>query len=711
MRELSGYLKVKRNYRRAFACLTLLAAPGFFGYGFYAETADASVHKSGLILEILKRFHYNKDQTLDEKLARLIQSNFLARLDPRGLYFLGKDIKKLKEFLPTPDERGARKREIFFNRTLALYYERLEETRALIQAAARKRPDYRDDNEIEFYAPDDIEYAENNSERKKRWELFIKHRVLSQVFFETSPANQRAFETAVLRRDPEIRKEIMQKQINLVNGILNHPQGFRPFLATLFLQILTQSFDPHSQYLPRREKRRFEASLSTRGFSFGLVYSRDIFGETRIKRLIPGGPAWRSGILNKGDVILEIRILAKGGKPGKRDETFKAIELTHRRLAELLGGGAKSIGLKVRKPDGLVREVILYRAKLRIEDNIVNSFILAGKKKVGYINLPAFYTQWESRYAPGCAADVAREIIKLNRENIQGLILDLRNNGGGSLREALDLSGIFIDQGPLHIQEGRNGELSLLKDPNRGVIYDGALIVLVNGRSASASEFFVAAMRDHNRALIVGSHTFGKATSQVLLPLNPRNSNNSDFIKLTTKMYFNLKGNSHQVRGLQPDIPLPDNSEMYSREKDLPRALEEKTVRKKVVYKSRPRPDIDDLIDESEDRVSDNSNFETIQAMSRDLKKSLSRYGEFSLGLEDFYERADDFRKSYERYRRALKRRSVQYQVHSHSDDRALEKIDAYRKEINRKRKNEILEDIYIDESYRVMLEYIPLLK
>src|SRR5688572_21233923 len=181
--------------------------------------------------------------------------------------------------------------------------------------------------------------------------------------------------------------------------------------------------------------------------------------------------------------------------------------------------------MKFKKTDATIKTVFLRKEKIENEENIVRGFVLKGEKKIGYILLPGFYTEWENESGSSCANDVAKEIVKLKRENIEGLILDVRFNGGGSMGEAMELTGIFIDEGPLAGTKYRDGKVAFMKDPNRGQIYTGPMVLMVNGQSASASEMLAAALQDYNRAVIVGSNTFGKATMQQMMPLDTAQRN------------------------------------------------------------------------------------------------------------------------------------------------------------------------------------------
>jgi carboxyl-terminal processing protease len=257
---------------------------------------------------------------------------------------------------------------------------------------------------------------------------------------------------------------------------------------------------------------------------------------------------------------------------------------------------------KIKKPDGTIKTVMLWKEGLEDDDdnNKVKSFVLNGNKKIGFISLPAFYQDWDNQREGinGCANDVAKEILKLKKENIQGLILDLRYNGGGSVMEAVELAGIFLDAGPVAQFKGKDAKVFVLKDVNRGTMYDGPLLILVNGYSASASELVAGTLQDYNRALIVGSSTYGKATAQVVLPLdttittesNLNNIRAESFLKVTVSQLFRVNGTTAQFTGVIPDISLPGLSETgLSQEKDQLYAIRPSPILGDKYFRAMPK--------------------------------------------------------------------------------------------------------------------------
>ena len=337
--------------------------------------------------------------------------------------------------------------------------------------------------------------------------------------------------------------------------------GLSQYLGDEYSKAIALCYDPHTTYLPL-EKENFDSDLGQQSMAFGFHFKEEDNGAVLIESLAPGSPAFKSGQLNKGDKILSVQW-----------ENQKPIEVADGGLEELVEvlkmSNHDKATLKVKKPDGTERSVSLWKDMLEDDDeDKVKSFILKGDKIIGFLSLPAFYEDWEeeSDGVKGCANDVAREIVKLKKENIQGLILDLRYNGGGSVQEAIQLAGLFIDIGPVAQYKSREAKAITLKDVNRGTIYDGPLMLLVNGHSASASEMVAGTLQDYNRAVIAGTPTYGKATAQAVLPMDTTikldadisNIKTNSYLKLTMSQLFRVNGTTAQAKGVQPDILFPD---------------------------------------------------------------------------------------------------------------------------------------------------------
>ncbi len=285
----------------------------------------------------------------------------------------------------------------------------------------------------------------------------------------------------------------------------------------------------------------------------------------------------------------------------------------------ILSESNKSITLTLKRNSGKSFDVYIEKQVMKDEDNSVYSFIIGKESKIGYIKIPSFYADLDENNRKGCADDVAREVIKLERDNIKGLVIDLIDNGGGSMEEAIKLAGMFIDYGPISIVIDNKKEKSVINDPYKGLIYKGPIVVLVNSNTASASEFFASIMQDYNRALLMGSTTLGKATMQTILSLDDKK--NTDFLKITINKFYRVTGKSHQYVGVRPDVLLPEFYEdVYQKESDFPTAIKNDSIEPFLKYRPyAKRALIDKLAQNSAARMVDNYYFNDIKKINQKI--------------------------------------------------------------------------------------------
>jgi len=395
---------------------------------------------------------------------------------------------------------------------------------------------------------------------QKKLKLLVLDGIVESMETEaTKPAEQKA---VIDKLEPSLRKIACSSFKRSLKRFIQNKSDLNESLGVAYCQALASCYDPHTAFFPKQVKDAFESSLGKKTMEYGLDFNEDEEGNVLIDDLKPGSSAFQSGQLNEGDKIQSVQIGSQTPKNVSELDVTQVYQI-------ITSASDNKITLTVKKPDGTTRQVVLRKEiqEADEDENKVKSFILKGKKSIGYISLPAFYSDWEdNRGINGCANDVAKEIVKLKKDAIDGLILDVRYNGGGSMQEAIELAGIFIDAGPVGQYRSRDGKVTTLKDANRGTIYDGPLLLLVNGYSASASEMVAATLQDYNRALIVGSPTFGKASAQVILPLDTTIDLNTydgtkvadSYIKLTISTLYRLNGTSAQINGVKPHIILPD---------------------------------------------------------------------------------------------------------------------------------------------------------
>ena len=363
------------------------------------------------------------------------------------------------------------------------------------------------------------------------------------------------------------------------------------------------------------------------------------------------------------------------------------------------------IELTIQKKNGTIVTVFLQKQVMKATDNAVYSFIAQKESKIGYINIPSFYSNFDGNTVQGCADDVAKEIVKLQKDNIKGLVIDLQNNGGGSIQEAIKLAGMFIDIGPLSVLVDSKNKQTILKDYNHGSVYNGQIIVLMNGNSASASEFFAAALQDYNRALIIGSTSLGKASIQAILPL--QENYKEEFVKITIEKFYRITGKSHQILGIEPDIALPVLFDSITpRENSYKTALKNDAIITKARFSPLPRNYFPELIALSQTRVKANVRFneintanEQINALYNNPKKPTR------LVFKDVFEDVHEIDSLWKKVKKIVESENNST-ISNNSYDLEKLKFDVFQQDINRYKIKEVKNNPYLEEAIAIINDY-----
>lgn len=626
---------------------------------------------------------------------------FLEELDPAALFFTKKEIEELatyKELLF--DESSACK---FLARTEILYRNSLRRADSLVQLIAAKP--------FDLNAKDSLQLLEKNQrpERpadvdalKKRWSRRMKYQVLKQVALGPS-ANAAELKKNLGKLEPAARDKIRRREKARIARLSNPRKGLGQEVGYVFLNAMAKRYDPHSDVYSKADLDAFRDALSPESASYGLAFDEDEDGQLVVAALSPGGAAWRSGQVHKGDVLQEIR--TETG-PGPDLVEYGAEELEEFLLAEALA--KRMLMFTLRKTDGQTVTVPLQAEKSR-DDNVVKSYVLKGDKKIGYISLPSFYMSEENTESLGCANDVAREIVKLQEENIDGLVLDLRFNGGGSVREAMGLAGIFVNEGPLCLYKNKSGKVSLMKDLNRGTIYGGPLVIMVNGLSASASEILAASLQDYKRAVVLGSSTYGKGSGQIVWPLDSTRLD-GDYMKITVEQFYHLDNRTHQLKGVQPDLRLPEPHYLsYYREHVYPYTLPADSVVKKVMFSPLAPLPLEELRTRSSARARAGK-FQELGWLNDSIRLSVARRS-IPMDLEGFAKYIGTQQRLSVMMDSCLHGARPSYEAGNTAYDRKLLEIDYGGSELNKTLLEYLQRDIYVDEAYRVLLDLLSLTK
>jgi carboxyl-terminal processing protease len=478
---------------------------------------------------------------------------------------------------------------------------------------------------------------------------------------------------------------------------LEHEDWFSTFLNSV-----VSGFDPHTTYMAPNIKEKFDIDMSGKIEGIGArLQKKGIY--THVFEVVSGGPAWKQGELEAGDIIL--KVAQADGEPldivGMRlDDAIKFIK----------GKKGTEVRLTVKKKlDNSIRVISITRDIVELEETYVKASIVEKEgRKYGVINLPKFYIDFSDKNFRDSAKDMEKEIENLKKENVSGLLIDLRNNGGGSLKTAIEIAGLFIDKGPVVQTKYRNEKARVLNDKDSKIQWDGPLVVLVNEFSASASEIFAAAMQDYNRAVIMGGNqTYGKGTVQNVLPINkfyPKYEKDLGFLKMTIQKFYRVNGGSTQKEGVYSDVAMPTRySYMKIGERDLDGALAWDKVDRANYTEANSYANFSDAVNNSKERIMQNPDFSLINDYAKWLKKSQDDTT-YSLNFKQFTKEAKKHEKSGEQFKSVFKFKSDLTFVSPKSE------IPLIEKEIISKDKRvawhqSLAKDIYINEALNVLSE------
>lgn len=506
--------------------------------------------------------HHVQPRATMQGLSADVPQAFFEMLDPSGLFLTREDRMALdwKQDTVYQEDAGC----ALLKKTTVLYKKRLHSGDSILAQLAAKAPSYTTDE----HWTDNVMKAPACSQADRMRQM-VKLQILESYLPNSDTSRTDDFSQA----EPLLRAQVCERMRCRIKRKQRMPEGLDRYIANLFLDAVANSYDPHSAFFTQDAKNAFESGLSLSARTFGLWVNETDAGEIAISYLTPAGPAKLSKKLRTGDIVTFMRF---GGSSPINIACTYADEINEK----LAAVPAQRLVLRVRHADGETAEVSLQAAEMAVEENVVHSLLLEDSTQVGYVYLPGFYSDWGSDDMAGCAQDVAREVVALKNAGVKGVILDLRGNGGGSTEEAVQLAGIFIEDGPLGMFVDRRGGAAILRDRSPGAVYQGPLVVLVDSRSASASEIFAAIMQDYHRAVIVGDTTYGKSTAQGIYPL-PGNS--SAFVKITTNHFCRITGHSHQGTGVYPDVTFPLSPAEEEHESDLPSVLSPAIVLKKQI--------------------------------------------------------------------------------------------------------------------------------
>ncbi len=581
-----------------------------------AAISDSTCLEADIIISTAQEFHY-APRPSDSAFSQLVFDGFIDRLNPSGSFLTASDVDALASYRFTAGN-GSEVGCALVSDGLAVYSQRLDALKDLLSKQVEAEINF-DSNDRYVFA-DDV--ATNEEEWESTWKSYFKYRVLNAVYSAQDSAQRGTMPSPELIA--EWKERIGEQILCRIDNQVKAFGRIESYISEQYLESLASAYDPHTQYFSAKALESFEEALSKTALSYGVEFYRNQTGDVEIVSVLPGSYAWRSNRVNEGDVLVSVTV------NGKNIDNLGCSSVNEiMSIFETSNSGAVLVRLRKRSGDEI--EIELREEEIEVQSNVIQSFILSGERRICYIYLPSFYTSMEEFDGlQGCAIDVSMAIIRLKRAGVDGLIIDLRDNGGGSMYEAVRMAGIFVDYGALSIYAERNSEVEIINDMDRGSMFDAPMAVLVNSFSASASELFSAAMQDRNRAVIVGQATYGKSTAQNVVPLiaSDRTTSNplpGSYLKLTTGGFYRVTGESHQSLGIIPDIPLEINAD-YSEylEASSPSALQLPPLKTNAHYfPDEPLP-IQELNARSiarETRTSDSSAISMVRSLSSKIRE------------------------------------------------------------------------------------------
>ena len=691
----------KNLFTLLIAFIMCLASCSFVSKDF--DTSDKDNLIIQLITYVLDQAHY-LDKEINDEFSEKVFDTFLENLDPYKRYFYASDIEEFSKYKYLIDDAFKNPNLDFFELVYKRYTKRMLESEKIFNDILSKPFDF-NKNEVCECDFEELDYVKTKDQLFDRWRKLLKIYVIENYHNEIEDDLRKSKDDSdFILRNPvliekktrESLKETMQQNYAFISEEMQRSDWF-----SVYINSFVSQYDPNTSYLDPESKDRFDVDMSGNYAGIGARLQKKI-DKVEITEVISGGPAWRDNILEKGDAILKVR----------QDNEDEPIGILNMRLSEAVklikGKKGTKVHLTVKKVDGSVTEVTVKRDIVLLEETYIKSSIVEKDNNTyGLINIPKFYIDFDNQSNRDAAKDLRTEIERLKEEGIQGLVIDLRNNGGGALKTVVDMAGMFIKNGPGVQVKYFDKEKQVLSDRDRSVLWTGPLVILVNEGSASASEILAAAMQDYKRAIIIGGNqTWGKGTVQNVFPLNRmvRGNTNGDLgaLRYTTQKYYRINGGSVQLEGVKSDINVPYRYKYLEfGEKDSENPLQWDEIDKVEFDTWNSNFNFEEAITKSNKRMANNEYLKLVDENAkwiksvRDNKLINLNYDKYKLELEENSSITEKF-KALNDYSMNYSFKSLPYELDLIKNDSVLGlKRERWHKSLNK--------DFYIDEALNVL--------
>jgi len=697
---------MKKNFAYGlFALLIAVASCSFTNKSFESDDKDKLL--IDLITYVLAKGHY-EPKDIDDNFSVHVFEDFIDVIDPTKRYFLDSDIKEFETQKFQIDDQIKNTDITFFNLVHERLLQRMQEAEIIYKEVLDVPFDYSTNETIDIKY-NEMQFVETRADLKERWRKQLKYATLNTYDSKISHLNEDA-ETAKAHGHDENEKPLTAEESESSSRASTRKtlNEYFDFVSDLqrkdwfgqYINTIVDEFDPHTFYFAPEEKEKFDTSMSGKFEGIGARLQKKTEGA-RITDVISGGPVWRDARLEVGDLIVKV------GQDGE-----EAIDIVGMRLEDAIkmikGPKGTIVDLTVRKIDGSKEVISLTRDVVLLEESFAKSAnIIKEDQRFGLINLPKFYVDFNDYGERNAASDVAKEVERLKQEGAEGLILDLRDNGGGSLKTVVEMAGLFIKDGPIVQVQSSGKNKDVYDDKDERIQWDGPLVILVNELSASASEILAAAMQDYKRAIVIGSkQTFGKGTVQNVIDLNNivRSNENGDLgaLKLTTQKFYRINGGSTQLEGVKSDVVVPDRYsyiDIGERDQSNPLKWDKITPADYDVWNG--YIDYEQTIANSSARMTENPQIKLIEEHAKWLKEQQDdnmislKYEAYKTEEAKHKIKSEYFKKMNE-YDSRLTFESLKYEQELFTQDSVL------REKRNRWHKN-LAKDVYVEEAVNVL--------
>lgn len=608
--------------------VTLLCSFTFFQIGKNELLLD-------MLMSALNQAHYNPLKINDDFSEKAFNL-YLKRMDTNKKFLLQSDIDALAKYRREIDDEVNNGSFEFYNLSTEIINKRIKEKETWTKEILANPLNYQENDEYESDG-DKTKYANSEAELRAEWKKMLKYQVIGRLDeLMSGQEKAKAKKDTVFTERPfdslevEARRKTIKANEEWFKRLykITNKDRFASYVNTI-----TGLYDPHTEYFAPKDKKKFDQSMSGQFEGIGArLQQKD--GIIKVSEIIVGSPSFKQGDLKAGD---EIHKVAQG--------EGEAVDITHMDMDDAIdlikGKKGTEVRLTVKKPDGSFKVIPIVRDVIEIEETYAKSAIITNKKKIGYIYLPMFYADFTRSGAHRCSADMKKELEKLKSQGVEGIIVDLRDNGGGSLAEVVEMAGLFIPKGPIVQVKNKSGMVNIMEDKNESVTWDGPLAIMVNHGSASASEILAAAIQDYKRGVIIGTQSFGKGTVQSFLDLDQYLLPQFDTVrplgsvKITMQKFYRINGGTTQLKGVIPDVVLPDPYafiEVGEKELDYPLSWDEIA---KANYSEYKTINYEKIRKNNAERLKASAAFKLIDTESKELKtrKDDTKY---SLNLDKY---------------------------------------------------------------------------